>query len=196
MVKMMTQMDLLTKHFMGSGSKSVNAVSTNNGVNPDEVQFDAMYNEEVQFLSNQEGGSRPSYQRPGENQRWNRDRGNGWRDRDREWSDRGTNWRDRDGDKYRYVPPHERQKSKEPRADPESFWTEDMLSRILNKVEGSEKVLKEMKDEVSSLNQTVTPHSVSIKQLEIQMGQISVHLNPRPKGGLSSDTLVNPKNDA
>jgi len=60
MAKIMIQMDLLTKHVMGSGYKSVNAVGASSGVSPDEVQFEAMYKEKVQFLSNQAGGSRPS----------------------------------------------------------------------------------------------------------------------------------------
>ena len=70
-----------------------------------------------------------------------------------------------------------------------------MLVWILNKVGGSDKVLKEMKAEFSYLNQTVTSHSISIKQLETQMGQISAHLNQRQKGGLPSDTIANPKNE-
>ncbi|KAG5631519.1 hypothetical protein H5410_003236 [Solanum commersonii] len=71
-----------------------------------------------------------------------------------------------------------------------------MFAHILNKLEGSDKVLKEMKDDVSTLNKMVTSHLVSIKQLETQMGQISTHLNLRPKGGLLSDTMANPKNKA
>lgn len=41
----------------------------------------------------------------------------------------------------------------------------------------------------------VTSHLVTIEQLETEMDQILTHLNPRQKGGISSDTIANPKAD-
>ncbi|WMV19212.1 hypothetical protein MTR67_012597 [Solanum verrucosum] len=131
--KMMTQIDLLSNHVMGSGSKVVKAVRIYR-VNPNKAQFEAMYNEEVKFLANQGGGFRLNYPRLGGNQGWNRNHDDGWRDPNRECRDNGMNWREWDGDKVRYVPPYDRQKPKEKMADPGKFCTEDMLARILNKV--------------------------------------------------------------
>ncbi|WMV45848.1 hypothetical protein MTR67_039233 [Solanum verrucosum] len=96
--KMMTEMNLLMKHVMGSGSKAVNMVEVR-GVNLDEAHFEAMYNEELHFLENHKGGFRLSYPRPDGNQSWKNNRDEGWRDLHREWRDRATNWRERDGDK-------------------------------------------------------------------------------------------------
>uniref|UniRef100_M1DVU9 Putative plant transposon protein domain-containing protein n=1 Tax=Solanum tuberosum TaxID=4113 RepID=M1DVU9_SOLTU len=80
---------------------------------------------------------------------YNRD--DGWRVHGREWRDQNATWKERDGGKDKYVPPQERQNPKEQRADQENFRMKDMPAHILNKVEGSNKVLKEMK-EVSQLS--------------------------------------------
>lgn len=93
------------------------------------------------------------------------------------------------------MPLHDRSKPKKTNVDPESYRTKDMLTHILNNVEVSDKVLKEMMANFSSLNEIITSHSISIKQLETQMGKISNHLNQRKKGGLLSDTVTNPKDD-
>uniref|UniRef100_M1DBZ1 Integrase core domain containing protein n=1 Tax=Solanum tuberosum TaxID=4113 RepID=M1DBZ1_SOLTU len=141
---------------MGAGAGSVNVVGVG-CVNPDKAKFEVLYNEEVNFLANQGGGYLTNYPRQGGNQGWSRD--GGWKDRDKEWRDRNPTLKERDGEKDRYIPPHERQKGKVSKGGR----YKDMLSRILNKVEGSDKILKEMKEDVSTLSQTVTSHSVSIK---------------------------------
>ena len=71
-----------------------------------------------------------------------------------------------------------------------------MLSRIVNIVEGSDKILEEMKVDLLTLSPTVTSHSISIKQLETQMSHISVSFEPEATSSFfPSDTMVNPKNE-
>uniref|UniRef100_M1DAZ9 Integrase core domain containing protein n=1 Tax=Solanum tuberosum TaxID=4113 RepID=M1DAZ9_SOLTU len=105
MAKIMTQLNIFSKNVMGAGPRGVNVVGVG-GANPEEIKFEAMYDEEVNFLANQCRGYRSNYPRQGGNQGWVRNEG--WKDRDREWRDRNPNWKD--GEKDRYVSPHERQK--------------------------------------------------------------------------------------
>ncbi|WMV59101.1 hypothetical protein MTR67_052486 [Solanum verrucosum] len=60
---MLTQLDLLSKHVMGGGLKSVNAVGTNSEQCLDYAKFEELYNEEVQYFRNQVGGSLLNSQR-------------------------------------------------------------------------------------------------------------------------------------
>ncbi|WMV58659.1 hypothetical protein MTR67_052044 [Solanum verrucosum] len=103
MAQMMTLLDILLKNVMGSVSKAVNDVCVS-GVNPDDVHFEALYNEEANFHAHQKGDFYPSYPRLGMNQGWNKERYDGWRDCDREWRDRWINWKERDVEKERHVP--------------------------------------------------------------------------------------------
>uniref|UniRef100_M1DVF9 Integrase core domain containing protein n=1 Tax=Solanum tuberosum TaxID=4113 RepID=M1DVF9_SOLTU len=127
MAKIMTQLDILSKNVMGAGARSVNDVGVG-FANPDDAKFEALCNEEVNFLANQGSGYRSNYPRQDGNQGWNRDKG--WKDRDKEWRDCNPTWQERDGEKDIYVPLHECQKPK----DSKGGRSEDMLSNILNKV--------------------------------------------------------------
>uniref|UniRef100_M1DHY4 Putative plant transposon protein domain-containing protein n=1 Tax=Solanum tuberosum TaxID=4113 RepID=M1DHY4_SOLTU len=62
MAKIMTQLDILSKNVMGAGARSVNAVGVESVI-LDEAKFEALYNEEVNFLANQGGGYRSNYPR-------------------------------------------------------------------------------------------------------------------------------------
>ncbi|WMV29359.1 hypothetical protein MTR67_022744 [Solanum verrucosum] len=52
----MTQMDILTKHVIGSGFKNVNAAGASGGKCIEDEKFEAMYKEAVQFLDKPSGG--------------------------------------------------------------------------------------------------------------------------------------------
>lgn len=63
MAKMMTQLELLTKHVIGAPTKMVN-VAASKGFDEEEVK---RLDEEIQYLANYLVGSHPSCQRKGGN---------------------------------------------------------------------------------------------------------------------------------
>uniref|UniRef100_M1DDA1 Uncharacterized protein n=1 Tax=Solanum tuberosum TaxID=4113 RepID=M1DDA1_SOLTU len=107
MDEMMTQLDLLSKYVIGCRFKSVNMFGASSGLSPEDANFEAMYDEKFQLLSNQVGNSLSSNPRTSVNQGWNEDRHNGWRYHERDCHDRAANWREHEGSKYRYASPHE-----------------------------------------------------------------------------------------
>lgn len=66
----------------------------------------------------------------------------------------------KDGEKGIYVSHHERQKTKDSEGGRfEGGRSEDMLSRMLDKVEGWNRMLKGMKKDISTLSHTIIYHS-------------------------------------
>ena len=57
-------------------------------------------------------------------------------------------------------------------------------------------MLKELRCDLASIGQKVDTHAISIKQIELQMAQLSAIVNTRQPGTLPSNTVQNPKNDA
>ncbi|XP_049356983.1 uncharacterized protein LOC125821608 [Solanum verrucosum] len=72
-----------------------------------------------------------------------------------------------------------------------SFLMDYLKSHILNKVEGSDEMLKEMKADFSSFNTKV--NSDSIKKLEYQMSQLSAQLESKPQEKYADDMMINSK---
>lgn len=119
----MKQLDIISMKFIGVFAYSINVMGFRS-TSLEEMKFEAMYNEQVNFPPNQGGKYRSNYHRQSWNKGWCRDEG--WKYRDLEW--RGCNSNRKDGAK-----------------DSEVGRYKDILSHYINKFEGSNKMLKGMK---------------------------------------------------
>ena len=73
---------------------------------------------------------------------------------------------------------------------------EDMLQKMMRRFDANDEHIKELKGDLASIGQKVDTHAISIKQIELQMAQLSAIVNTRQPDTLPSNTVQNPKNDA
>ena len=73
---------------------------------------------------------------------------------------------------------------------------EDMLHKMMRKFDASDERIKELRGDLASIGKKFDTHAISIKQIELQMAQLSATVNTRQPGTLPSNTVQNPKNDA
>ena len=73
---------------------------------------------------------------------------------------------------------------------------EDMLHKMMMRFDASDEHIKELRCDLEGIGQKVVKHAISIKQIELQMAQLSATVNTRQPGTLPSNTVQNLKNDA
>ena len=73
---------------------------------------------------------------------------------------------------------------------------EYMLHKMMRRFDASDEHIKELRSDLAGIWQKFDTHAISIKQLELQMTQLSASVNTRQPGTLPSNTVQNPKNDA
>ena len=72
---------------------------------------------------------------------------------------------------------------------------EDMLHKMMMRFDASNEHTKELRNDLVGIGKKVDTHAISIKQLELQLAQLSATVNTRQPGTLPSNTVQNPKND-
>ena len=94
-----------------------------------------------------------------------------------------------------YVPPQNRDVT--PRDGGVSMArVEAMFHRMMRRFDASDEHIKELRCDLDSIGQKVDTHAISIKQIQLQMAQLSATVNTRQPSTLPSNTVQNPKNDA
>ena len=187
MAQIRTELGLVLKH-VTRGVEKINAV--NYLAKPPPPNDDCYYAEDTYAVNKQMGGFRPSAQ--GSNQgNWRHGQGNQGRIygnynreshyvRDGNYNrnnnfNRGNygNRNDRNGP---YVPPQNREVT--PRDGGDSMTrVEDMLHKMMRRFDTSDEHIKELRYDLASIGQKIDTHAISIKQIELQMAQLSVTVN-------------------
>ena len=70
-----------------------------------------------------------------------------------------------------------------------------MLHKMMRRFDANYEHIKELRSDFAGIVQKVDTHAISIKQLDLQMAQLSATVNTWKQGSLPSNTFQNPKND-
>ena len=68
-----------------------------------------------------------------------------------------------------------------------------MLHKMMRRFDTSDEHIKELRCDLDIIGQKVDTYAISIKQIELQMAQLSATVNTRQPGTLPSNTVQNPK---
>ena len=71
-----------------------------------------------------------------------------------------------------------------------------MLHKTMRRFDASDEHIKELRCDLAGIGHKVDTHAISIKQIELQMAQLSATVKTRQPSTLPSNTVQNPKNDA
>ena len=61
---------------------------------------------------------------------------------------------------------------------------EDMLHKMMRSFDARDENIKELRGDLASIGQKVDTHAISIKQLKLQIAQLSANVNTRQSGTL------------
>ena len=70
-----------------------------------------------------------------------------------------------------------------------------MLHKMMRRFDANDEHIKELGSDLVGIGQKVDTCAISIKQIELQMAQLSATVNTRQSGTLPSNTIQNLKND-
>ena len=94
-----------------------------------------------------------------------------------------------------YVPPKNREFTPRDGGDSKAR-VENILHKMMRRFDDSDEHIKDLRCDLASIGQKVDTHAISIKQIELQMTQLSATVNTRQPGTLPSNTVQNQKIDA
>ena len=71
-----------------------------------------------------------------------------------------------------------------------------MLHKMMRRFDANDEHINELRSDLASIGKKVDTHAILIKQIELQMSQLSKTVNTQQPGTLPSNSVKNPKNDA